>query len=170
MRAAGEKRCARSSNTAVQLQTIAVRGAASAGGVRRRRADGAGEDHVTYGERLTRWNERGENMLQRLIAQGVLWAMLTGMAPLAPAATMRHACCLRRQQRFHTPHDAGITNPSCGHQCCRLLAVSSALFAPAAPAAAQILPVFPLLTSQGSAWYGFLSSGERSERGPPLSI
>jgi len=80
-------------------------------------------------------------MVQRLIAQGVLWAMLTGMfAPLAPAAAMPHACCLRHQQRCHMPHDAGITNRNCCHQCCRFLAVSTALFAPVGPGAQGNLP------------------------------
>lgn len=110
-------------------------------------------------------------MLQRLIAQGVLWAMLTGMlAPLAPAVLMPHACCLRHQQHCHAPHDAGMSSPSCSHQCCRLLAVSGALFAPAAPAAAQMLPASPLVSSQRSAWYPFHPSRNRSQRGPPLSV
>lgn len=110
-------------------------------------------------------------MLQRLIAQGVLWAMLTGMlAPLAPAAVMPHACCLRHQQRCHMPHDAGISSPSCCHQCCRLLAVSTALFAPAAPASGPGLPAFPLITSPGSASYCFHPGAEPSERAPPSGI
>ncbi len=109
-------------------------------------------------------------MLQRRIAQGVLWAMLTGLlAPLAPAVTMPHACCLRHQQRCHTPHQAGISNPSCGHQCCRLLAGSPTLFAPAACRTGQILAAAPLTAFRRSASYRFLSSGERCQRGPPLS-
>lgn len=110
-------------------------------------------------------------MLQRLIAQGVLWAMLTGLvAPLAPAAMMPHACCLRRQQHCHMPHDAGVSSPSCCHECCRLLAVSTALFAPTAPAAGQILPAVPLISSYASASYHFHPSAEPSERAPPSSI
>lgn len=110
-------------------------------------------------------------MLQRLIAEGVLWAMLTGLlAPLAPAVMMPHACCLRHQQGCHTPHQAGITNPSCGHQCCRLLAVSPTLFAPAASAAGQSLPTSPLIAAHGPDSYRFHRSCERPQRGPPLNV
>ena len=97
--------------------------------------------------------------------------MLTGLvAPLAPAAIMPHACCLRHQQHCHMPHDAGISSPSCCHQCCRLLAVSTALFAPGAAAAGQNLPTFSLIIFHASASYRFHPGGERSQRAPPASI
>jgi hypothetical protein len=109
-------------------------------------------------------------MVQRLIAQGVLWAMLTGMfAPLAPAAAMPHACCLRHQQRCHMPHDAGITNRNCCHQCCRFLAVSTALFAPVGPGAQGNLPRSQLISSSGLAFQSFRALTERSERAPPAA-
>ena len=109
-------------------------------------------------------------MVQRLIAQGVLWAMLTGMfAPLAPAVVMPRACCLRHQQHCHMPHDAGFSSPSVCHQCCRLLAVSTALFAPVEPGAQGNLPRAHLISSSGLVFQSFRALAERSERAPPAA-
>jgi hypothetical protein len=107
-------------------------------------------------------------MVQRLIAQGVLLAMLTGMfTPLAAAAAMPHACCLRHQRQCHMPHDAGISSRNCCHQCCRLLAVSTALFAPMAPRGLGNLPASQLISSSRLAFRPFHVLAERTERAPP---
>jgi len=107
-------------------------------------------------------------MIEGLIAQGVLLAMLMGMfAPLAPAAAMPHACCLRHQQHCHMPHDAGISSRNCCHQCCRLLAVSTALFAPMRRSARRNLPASQLISSSRLALRPFRALTERSERAPP---
>jgi hypothetical protein len=106
--------------------------------------------------------------MQRLIAQGVLWALLAGMfAPLAPAALMPHACCLRHQHHCHMRHEAGISNHNCGHECCRFLAITTALFAPLAPAVEGSLNVSPLISAAAPASYPFHASAEHSGRAPP---
>jgi hypothetical protein len=110
-------------------------------------------------------------MIQRLIAQGVLLAMLTGMlAPLAPAILMPHACCLRHQQHCHVPHDAGISNRTCGHECCRFLAVTTALFAPPVPATHGSFPAFRLTLTIGPGFQPWRACAEHSGRAPPLSL
>ncbi len=107
-------------------------------------------------------------MIQRLIAQGVLLAMLAGIsAPLAPAALMPHACCLRRQQRCHMPQDAGISNRTCGHECCRFLAVTTALFAPAVPTTHGSLPASRLFLTSGAVSQSLQVPSEHSGRAPP---
>lgn len=112
------------------------------------------------------WSRR--NMVQRLIAQGVLWAMLMGLcAPLAPAAVLPHACCLRHQQHCHMPHDAGVSSRNCCHQCCRFLAVSIALFAPIPTAAQETLPASRLVVPIENASRPFHAHAQRSERAPP---
>jgi hypothetical protein len=107
-------------------------------------------------------------MIQRLIAQGVLLAMLTGMlAPLAPAIVMPHACCLRHQQHCHMPQDAGISNRSCGHECCRFLAVTTALFAPTVPTTHAGLSASRLILSSGPVSQPLHAPAEHSGRAPP---
>lgn len=107
-------------------------------------------------------------MIQRLIAQGVVWAMLGGMfAPLAPAAVLPHACCLRHQQHCHMSHDAGVSAPSCCHQCCCFLAVSTALFTPVSPGAYESLPASRLVTIHLAPFQPFHAPAEHSERAPP---
>ncbi|MGE5206521.1 MAG: hypothetical protein ACM3PW_12965 [Chlamydiota bacterium] len=107
-------------------------------------------------------------MIQRLIAQGVVWAMLAGMcAPLAPAAAMPHACCLRHQQHCQMPHDAGVSAPNCCHECCRLRAVSSALFTPVTPTGHAGLPAWLLVPLAGPASQPIHAPAEHSGRAPP---
>jgi len=107
-------------------------------------------------------------MIQRLIAQGVLLAMMTGMlAPLAPAILMPHACCLRHQQHCHVPHAAGISNRTCGHECCRFLAVTTALFAPAVPTAHGSMPASRLFLTSGAVSQSLQVPSEHSGRAPP---
>lgn len=107
-------------------------------------------------------------MIQRLIAQGVLLAMLTGMlAPLAPAIVMPHACCLRHQQHCHISQDAGVSNRTCGHECCRFLAVTSALFAPTVPTAYESLPASRLTLAGGVDFQPLHAPSEHSGRAPP---
>lgn len=107
-------------------------------------------------------------MIQRLIAQGVLLAMLAGvLAPLAPAIAMPHACCLRRQQRCHMPHEAGISNRNCGHECCRFLAITTTPFVPVAPAAQGSLPASRLISAAAPASCPFHAPAEHSGRAPP---
>ncbi len=110
-------------------------------------------------------------MIQRLIAQSVLLAVLTGMlAPLAPGIVMPHACCLRHQQHCHMPQDAGISNRTCGHECCRLLAVSSALFGPVAAGAYKNPPASPLISTAEPDSQPFHAPAEHSGRAPPRSV
>ncbi|HET7750258.1 MAG TPA: hypothetical protein VFK81_12815 [Terriglobales bacterium] len=110
-------------------------------------------------------------MIQRLIAQGVLLAMLTGMlAPLAPAIVLPHACCLRHQQHCHMPQDAGISNRTCGHECCRFLAVTTALFAPTTPTTQGSLPASRLTRASGPAFQPLQAPAEHSGRAPPLVL
>ena len=107
-------------------------------------------------------------MIQRLIAQSVLLAMLTGIvSPLAPAALMPHACCLRHQHRCRMPQDAGISNRTCGHECCRFLAVTSALFAPTVPTSHWTLPASRLTLTSGPVFQSLRASSEHSGRAPP---
>lgn len=109
-------------------------------------------------------------MIQRLIAQGVLLAMLTGMlAPLASATAMPRACCLRRQQHCHMPHDGGFSSRSCAHQCCRFLAVSTALFTPVATSAHGLLPASLLMSVERRASQPSRARAEPSERAPPTA-
>lgn len=109
-------------------------------------------------------------MIQRMIAQSVLWAMLAGMfVPLAPAAAMPHACCLRHQQHCHMPQDAAFSSRNCCHQCCRFLAVSNALFAPVSRSPHGKLPAFRLISVTRSAFYPSPLLAERSERAPPAA-
>jgi hypothetical protein len=110
-------------------------------------------------------------MVQRLIAQGVLLAMLTGvLAPLAPASVMPHACCRRRQQHCHMPQDAGISNRICGHQCCRFLAVTTAVFAPTARTTYASLPASPLIAATGPIFQLRQAPAEHCGRAPPQSL
>ncbi|HTM42554.1 MAG TPA: hypothetical protein VL177_16665 [Terriglobales bacterium] len=107
-------------------------------------------------------------MIQRLIAQGVLLAMMTGMlAPLAPAILMPHACCLRHQQHCHVPHAAGISNRTCGHECCRFLAVTTALFTPSVPTTHRSLSVYRLTLAGGLVFQPLHAPAEHSGRAPP---
>jgi hypothetical protein len=107
-------------------------------------------------------------MIQRLIAQGVVLAMLTGMlGPLAPAILMPHACCLRHQQHCHMPQDAGISNRNCSHECCRFLAVSTALFAPNAPTTHGNLPASQLTLTGELVSQPFHAPAEHCGRAPP---
>jgi len=107
-------------------------------------------------------------MIQRLIAQGVLLAMVTGMlAPLAPAALMPHACCLRHQQHCHMPQDAGISNRTCRHECCRFLAVTSAFFAPTVPTTLGSLPASRLTLACGPVFESVQVPSEHPGRAPP---
>ena len=106
--------------------------------------------------------------MQRLIAQGVMLAMLTGiLAPLAPAIVMPHACCLRHQQHCHLPHDAGISNRACGHECCRFLAVTTAFFAPTVPTSHWSLPASRLILTTGPVFQPSGAWAEHSGRAPP---
>ena len=107
-------------------------------------------------------------MIQRLIAQGVLLAMLTGaVAPLAPAIVMPHACCLRHRQQCHMPQDAGISNRTCGHECCRFLAVTTALFAPTGLNTQASLPASRLTRTSGAVSQSLHAPAEHSGRAPP---
>ena len=107
-------------------------------------------------------------MIQRLIAQGVLLAMLTGMlGPLAPAILMPHACCLRHRQHCQVPHDAGISNRTCGHECCRFLAVTTALFAPTGLTTHGSLPASRLTLTIGPVYQPLHTPAEHSGRAPP---
>ncbi len=107
-------------------------------------------------------------MIQRLVAQGVVWAMLAGMfAPLAQATVLPHACCLRHEQHCHMPHDAGVSAPSCCHQCCHFLAVSTALFTPVSQGVDGSLPTSQLISIRGAISQPFHAPAERSERAPP---
>lgn len=109
-------------------------------------------------------------MIQRLIAQGVMWAMLAGLCtPLAPAAAMPHACCLQHQQRCHEPHQAGISGSNCSHECCRGLAISTAIFAPVAPAAHGRLPASLLRAATRAESHTFAAHTASCERAPPLA-
>lgn len=107
-------------------------------------------------------------MIQRVIAHSVLWAMLTGMfAPLVPAASQPHACCLRHQQHCGMPHDASVSSRNCCHQCCRFLAVSTVLFVPLPPAVHASLPASRLISRTRSASQPSHAPAEHSERAPP---
>ncbi|HLK33621.1 MAG TPA: hypothetical protein VKT29_11065 [Terriglobales bacterium] len=107
-------------------------------------------------------------MIQRLIAQGVLLAMLTGMfAPLATAAALPHACCLRHQQHCRMPHDAGFSSRSCCHQCCRFLAVFTALFTPAPAASHRGLLASALVVSDLPTPRPHPAMLGRPQRAPP---
>lgn len=107
-------------------------------------------------------------MIQRLIAQGMLLAMLAGVsAPLAPAIVMPHACCLRHQQHCHMRQDPGISNRACGHECCRFLAVTSAFFGPSVPAIHGSLPASGLTLTTGPVLKPFQAPAEHSGRAPP---
>ena len=109
-------------------------------------------------------------MIQRLIAEGVLMAMLTGMlGPLAPAILMPHACCLRHQQHCHMPQDAGISNRTCGHECCRLLAVTTALFVPTVSITHGSPPASRLTLARGPVFPPLRASAEHSGRAPPTA-
>ena len=109
-------------------------------------------------------------MIQRLIAQGVVWAMLAGLCvPLAPAAAMPHACCLQHQKHCQEPHQAGISSRNCSHECCRGLAISTAFFTPVALAAHGSLTASPLRTMSGAESQPFAAHTARCERAPPLA-
>jgi hypothetical protein len=110
-------------------------------------------------------------MAQRLIAHGVLWAMLAGMvAPLAPALAMPHACCLRRGQHCHMPQEAGVSSRNCCHRCCRFLAVSRALFTPVAAPGRASLPVSRLILLPRPASQTWHAPAERPPRAPPAVL
>jgi hypothetical protein len=107
-------------------------------------------------------------MVRRLIAQLVLLAMTTGvLTSLAPAAVLPHACCLRHHKRCHMPVDAGVSRRTCGHECCRLLAVSTALFAPKARNTGHNLTTSLLLAATGPASQPFHATTEHFGRAPP---
>lgn len=109
--------------------------------------------------------------MQRLVAQLVLLAVLAGLcAPLAAAASLPHACCLRRQQHCHTTQEDGFSSRSCGHECCRFLAVAGAWFAPAAPTGSVKLPPSPLITLHPPAFHAFRARSQQSQRAPPSLI
>ena len=108
--------------------------------------------------------------MQRLMAQVVLLAMLTGLfAPLVPAAAMPHACCLRHQQHCRMPHDAGFSSRNCCHLCCRFLAVSTALFGPLASSGHEHLPASLLISLERRASQPLHAPAERSGRAPPAA-
>jgi hypothetical protein len=107
-------------------------------------------------------------MIQRLIAQGVLWAMLAGvLAPLAPAIVVPHACCLHHQQHCHMPQDIGISNRTCGHECCRFQALTTALFAPTVASIYASLPASRLILTSRAVSQSFQVPSEHSGRAPP---
>ena len=107
-------------------------------------------------------------MIQRLIAQGVMWAMLAGLcSPLAPVTALPHACCLQHQQHCHEPHQVGISGRNCSHECCRGLAISTAFFTPVAPAAQGILTASLLRTVSGAEFHPFAAHTASWERAPP---
>lgn len=107
-------------------------------------------------------------MIQQLIAQGVMWAMLAGLCtPLAPATARPHACCLQHQQHCHEPHQAGISSRNCSHECCRGLATSTAFFTPFAPAARGSLPASMLRAATRAEFHPFAAQTASCERAPP---
>jgi hypothetical protein len=116
------------------------------------------------------WDRPPAIPMHRVIAKLLLTVLLSGTlvpAALAFVSVDEHACCRRKQPHCHDSQELSFHSRSCGHDCCRSLAINQ-WAQPRPPVSSRGRAV-----AQGLAPSSFLfyrnagASDSRSVRAPP---